>query len=445
MKGFALEPVPMKYRKGGYALTSVWWGWIWYIGAPIYGALTTQGWPFWVAIALLLVGNWILALFNMGLGLVGSRQGLSVSMTSRYSFGNIGTYVPSAVYFVSLAGWFGVTVGILGNTMASNFGGAAWGWDLAMGLIMAILAIAGMWLISFLANWAVPVMFVLMLSATILAVDKNPSGWGAIFSGTVPATTAGYVIPIGLSIGLIMAHWIVGCALAPDVSRWAKNDKIVRVSSLSAFGISNPFIMALGVITAIGIGTSDLFTAMPTFGKGLWWGPYWFWLAILAIILIVWTTGDCQIYTSGLALSNMTKLPAWAATSVAAAIGIILAVAGIANNMISWLTILGYFVPSILGIMIADYFLVHRSKYPHPSAIKKYINPVAIVTYAICVFIEWFGQTHLNDIGVPVANSLILSIVLYFVLMKATHWLNWNKGTPEFRSYYPPGYNVPEQ
>jgi len=436
MKGFALEPVPLKYRKGAYAITSVWWGWIWFIGGPIYGVLDTAGWPFWTAVLLLFAANWILAFVNMAIGLIGSRQGTTVANTSRYAFGNIGTYIPSVIYFITLAGWFGVSVGILAGVMGTDIGYLPiWAWALVMGVIMAALAIIGMWLITWLANWAVPVMFVLMMVGTGLAVTQSAGGIGAVFSGTVP----GAQVSIPLSIGLTVAFWIVGASLAPDIARWAKGDNVVKVSSLSAFGISNPFIMILGLISAIAIGNSNLFEAMPNFGSGTWWGPIWFWLAIIAIMLIVWTSGDCQLYTSGLSLSNMIRKPAHISTTIAAVLGVGLAVAGIENNMLGWLTILGYFVPAITGILIADYFFVHRSRYPHPKDIKKWINPVAIVTYAICVFVEWYLQVYMNDLGVPVLNSLILSIVLYTVLMKVTGWLNWDKSAAEFRSY-PPGW-----
>lgn len=438
MKGFALEPVPLKYRKGTYAMTAVWWGWIFATPGPLYGALNTAGWPFWGAIGLLILGNWLLAFLNYGIGLIGSRQGLSVSFTSRYSFGNIGTYIPSIIYFLTLAGWFGVSVGILAGSLGANIGGGVWLWSLAMGIVMTLLAVAGMFLISWLANWAVPLMFALMTAGAVIAVTQNPGGWGAVTNGVVP-TTGGYVLPITLSIGLILSYWIVGASLAPDISRWAKGDKVVATSSLSAFGISNPYIMALGVITAIAIGNPNLFNAMPALGIGQSWHPIWFWLSIIALLLIVWTSGDCQIYTSGLALSNITKLPVYVSTAIAGAIGTLLAVAGYAFQYINFLLVLGTFVPAVAGIIIADYFLVHKSKYPHPSAIKRWVNPVAIITYVISVSVEYYLQTYMNYAGVPVLNSLILSIVLYYVLMKVTNWLNWDKAAPEFRTY-PPGY-----
>jgi len=435
MKGFAKEPVPLKYRKGGYALTSVWWGWIWYIGGPLYGALNTAGWPFWTAIALLFIGNWILAFFNLGVGLLGARQGLSVSMSSRYSFGNIGTYIPSILYFVTLAGWFGVSIGILANVLAANLGGTPIIWSLSMGIIMTFLAIAGMRLISWLANFSVPIMFVLMISAAVLAVSESPLGWQGVAASNVP----GALLPWTLSIGLIISHWIVGSSLAPDVSRWAKGDRVVTISSLSAFGLSNPFIMALGVITAIAMAQPDLFVLMPQLGAGQSWHPVWFWIAILCILLIVWTSGDCQTYTSGLALSNLTGFPTYITTAISGSIGVILAVSGIAFQLINWLLILGVFIPPITGIMIADYFIIHKQKYPHPSSIIKYINPAAIVTYFIACGIEYYLQNYMGYAGIPVLNGLLISIVLYVVLMKATKWSNWSKDAPEFRSY-PPGW-----
>jgi len=435
MKGFAKEPVPLKFRKGGYALTSVWWGWIWYIGGPLYGALNTAGWPFWAAIGLLFVGNWILAFFNLGVGLVGSRQGLSVSMSSRYSFGNVGTYIPSILYFFTLAGWFGVSIGILANVLATNIGSSAFIWSLSMGIVMTFLAIAGMRLISWLANLTVPIMFLLMVAGMVLAINESTIGWGGIAMASVP----GAIIPWTLSIGLIVSHWIVGSSLAPDVSRWAKGDRVVAVSSLSAFGLSNPFIMALGVITAIAMAQPDLFTLMPKLGAGQPWQLAWFGISIICILLIVWTSGDCQTYTSGLALSNLTGLPTYITTAISGILGIILAVSGIAFQLINWLLLLGVFIPPITGIMIADYFFIHRQKYPHPSAISKYVNPAAIVAYFVSVGVEYYLQNYMGYAGIPVVNGLLLSIVLYVILMKATGWRNWAKDSPDFRSY-PPGW-----
>jgi cytosine permease len=403
--GFALERVPGAHRIGTYTLSTTWMGWIFYMGGPFMGALIAGKMNPAAAITAIVAGNVLLAVISMLNGELGGKLGLSVSMCSRYSFGNVGTFIPSVIYFVSLAGWFGVSIGVLAAVLNGNIGGAPWVWSIVFGGAMTVMAVYGMKVISKIAFVVAPAILLLMIVGFVLALLKMPEGQSLFPSGPYEGGNTWL-----LAFGLTVSHWMVGASLAPDVTRFARSRKAVAWSSLWGFVIANNVIMLLGVLTSWALNSMDFFVVMPGLA-----GTFWKVLSILLIIGIVITSGDCQCYTSGLALSNLTKWDPKLTTAIAGIIGVLLAVSNIYGQAINWLLFLGIFVPGVPGIMIADYYLRSNQKYPHKSEITKTVNWNAIIAYVVGVVAEYF-LTRVWGVGIFALNSFVIASVLYLIL-----------------------------
>lgn len=422
--GYALERVPGKARIGTYSLSTTWMGWIFYMGGPFIGALIAAKMNPVAAITAIVAGNMLLFFFVLLNGDMGAKLGLSVSMCSRYSFGNIGTAIPSIIYFVTLAGWFGVSIGILAAVMNGNVGGPAWIWSVIMGGIMTVMAAYGMKVISKLAFYVAPAILVLMVVGFILAITKMEEG--KAFLPQAPFAGNTWLLAFGLTI----SHWIVGASLAPDVMRFARSKKAVAWSGFWGFVIANNVIMLLGVLTAWALGTLDFFVAMPGLA-----GIFWKILALATIIGIVWTSGDCQCYTSGLALSNLTKLDSKIATTISGIIGLILAVSGIYGQAINWLLFLGIFVPGVPAIMIVDYYLRHKQHLPDKSSITAKTNWNAIIAYFIGVVAEYL-MTKVWGVGIFALNSVVITGIAYLILSKLNPVKVFDEDAPSVTEYY---------
>jgi len=423
--GYALERVPGSQRIGTYTLTTTWMGWIFYMGGPYMGALIAAKMNPGAAITAIIAGNVLLALFAFLNGDLGAKLGLSVSMCSRYSFGNMGTLIPSIIYFVSLAGWFGVSIGVLAVVLNGNIGGAPWMWSIVFGGAMTVMAVYGMKVISKIAFVVAPAILLLMTIAFILAMLKMPEGKSLVPAGPYEGGNTWL-----LAFGLTVSHWIVGASLAPDVMRFAKSKKAVGLSAFWGFVISNNVIMLLGVLTSWALNTMDFFVLMPGLA-----GAFWKVLSILAIIGIVITSGDCQCYTSGLALSNLTKWDSRMTTAIAGVIGVFLAVSNIYGQAIAWLLFLGIFVPGVPGIMVADYYLRYKQTYPDKSEISQHVNWNAVVAYGVGVIAEYL-LTRVWGVGIFALNSFVIAGGLYLILNKLAPSHVFSDSAPSVTEHY---------
>lgn len=421
--GYALERVPGSKRIGTYSLSTTWMGWIFYMGGPYMGALIAYSMNPSAAITAIIAGNVVLFALAVLNGDIGAKLGLSVSMSSRFSFGNFGTIIPSLIYWISLAGWFGVSIGILAAVLSGNIGGAAWIWSIVMGLIMTAMAAYGMKVISKFAFYVAPAILLLMVVGFILAMTKVPAGQSIFPTGPFSGSWV-------LAFGLTISHWVVGSSLAPDVMRFAKDKKSVSWASFWGFVVANNLIMLLGLLTAWATGTMDFFVVMPTLAGG-----FWRVLSILAMLGIVLTSGDCQCYTSGLALSNLTKWDSRVTTAIAGLMGITLAVSGIYGQAMNWLLFLGIFVPGVPAIMIVDYYLRYKQKYPSKEFIVTKVNWNAIVAYIVGAIAEHV-LTNIYGVGIFAINALVITAVIYYVLSAVNKVKVFDESAPSVTEYY---------
>ena len=138
--------------------------------------------------------------------------------------------------------------------------------------------------------------------------------------------------------------------------------------------------------------------------------------AILVLGLNIWTTNDNAIYTAGLGLSNITKLPKKKLVIISGLIGTVGAV-WLNNNFTAFLTFLNSMLPPVGGIIIADYFFVKKRKYDNIKEVKfQDINWVAIVA-----FLAGFIVANVVQVGVIALNAIITTMLVYVIGTKITN------------------------
>lgn len=215
----------------------------------------------------------------------------------------------------------------------------------------------------------------------------------------------------------IVGAWIFGCIVTPDVTRYAKNGKHVSLAAPIAVYVGLAMIELVGAMTAQATGNSSFVAATAALGLGI--------LVFVCAIFCVWTTQDNNIYSASLSLQNIfvdTKLEgkvkhAWLAIIVAALAAIFAAV-GAVKYLLPVVKALSVLLPPIPAMMIAEQWCVKNSKE------NQNINWVGIVSWIIATVI---GQICVNrNFLIPAVVSMVVAFFLYWGLSKALD-KSWNK------------------
>ena len=115
-----------------------------------------------------------------------------------------------------------------------------------------------------------------------------------------------------------------------------------------------------------------------------------------------------QLYTCGLGLSNITKLPKRPMVLASGVIGTITSI-WLYNNFISYLNILNGTLPPLGAIIILDYFL-HKGNYTADSVVTRQVNWGAILGVVAGALVG-----NLVSWGIASVNAMVVACVIYFI------------------------------
>lgn len=401
-KDYALAPVPQNARRPWWEITFVTSGFCLAVSGMFAGAALSAGLSLKQIIIAILVGNTVLALYGGLTGSIGARTGVSTIMLSRYAFGRHGSLLISLLWAVTLIGWFSVQAGFFGQTIHAMYPEAgfitsvpvasAWG-----GGLMILTAYIGFRGIRTLSNIAIPALIILSVIGVAKGI-QHVGGWGNL--------NATITTPITLMEGivLVVGTFAVGAVIQPDIARYAKSAKQSWAAIIIGMVIANGFIVFAGAVTAMSMGTGDLPAVMLQLGLGI---P-----ALLVLIAAQWTSNDSNLYSASLALTNILRVSKNKLVLVVGIIATIIGAAGMANYFVNWLSALGVAIPPIAGILIADYYFVHKGQYVFgKGTVYSAVVWPSFISWAIAtaagIYIPW---------GIPSLNSLVVALVGYWVL-----------------------------
>lgn len=396
---YELSSVSSKDKKGFFSMLVIMLGFTFFSASMMTGGTLGTGLDFKSFILAVAIGNLILAIYTGLLSYIGSSTGLSMHLLTRYSFGEKGSYLASFITSITQIGWFGVGISMFAIPIANRFNINVYVLVGITGILMTSTAYFGIKSLTILSAIAVPAIAILGITSAFMAADSVGGISGLM--NIIPVEKISLISAISLCIG----SFISGGTVTPDFTRFSKS-KISAVSTtVIAFFIGNSLMFLFGAIGAMVTGNAEIADVM--FSQGL------IIPAIIVLGLNIWTTNDNALYTSGLGLSNITKISKKKLVLISGLIGTVGAI-WLNNNFIGFLTFLNSMLPPVGGIIIADFFFINKCKYEKIENVKfKSINPVAIVSFLI-----GFSTAHLIQFGITAINVLIITIISYVIGMK---------------------------
>ena len=372
----------------------------------------------WVEIVVvLIVGNAIVGLLMVLMGHMGVDHGVPAAVMSRIFLGHpIGTDLCSVVLLLSLTGWFAVNAE-LGGLAVDKVTSAALGFSsprimiLILGVTNVIVSIIGIESIKWLSRLSVPLLLVIMvwLAATIL------SEYPLVGLITYEATGEFYVTT---AIDWTIGGLIVGVFIASDISRHVRSRLDNWIGIMFGIVPSAAFLMGLGALTSLATGDWNPINGIEKLGLG---AP-----ALFVIAFSTWTTNDLNLYSGGLALTNIIpSLSRWLNTLILGIAGTILAMMRITEHFTTFLESLAYVFAPLVSVALVDYYAIRRYNLEQQSVLKEGTR----ATYSHGFnWIAWAVVIIGTVIAVLTPDYLLASVVsmgvsggLYWILMRITY------------------------
>ena len=397
-------PVDASGRKSNLSMFMVMLGFTFFSASMWVGQNMANGLDFKGFILAILLGGLILGAYTGALGWIGAESGLSLDMLARRSFGEKGSYLPSALISFTQIGWFGVGLAMFAIPIAKEIlhldvtpDYMPWqGYLLVLiaGILMTASAYFGIKSLTIISYIAVPAVAILGTIAMIMAVQRGESTLIEQFAkGTKD-------LGVIAGAGLVVGSFVSGGTATPNFTRFCKSSKVGLIITVIAFFLGNSLMFFFGAVSSIYAGGNDIFEVMLNLNL--------FYIAIFVLGLNIWTTNDNALYTSGLGLSNIFGISKKTMVLLGGLIGTLAAV-WLYWNFCDWLNYLNCTLPPVGIILICSYF-THRKAYLDDSVPKRQVNWAAVIGVIlgalVANFVKW---------GIPSINGMAVAAACYFI------------------------------
>ncbi len=358
-------------------------------------------WPDLVLI--ILSGSAILALYVAGLGYVGYKSGLSTVLSARFAFGDIGSRWSDAILGLTQIGWYAwgtATIAIVLDRLLDLDAGLQAPLMIVFGLGFCLTACVGCRGLAALSRVAVPAMLLLITVSGAVALEDAGNGLLA------PAAAGTLTLPEALTI--VVGTFVSGGTQVANWTRFSGSARAAVGSTLLAFFLGNGLMIAAGAVGAAIYGLSDIVEVLAV--QGLLSA------GLLMLFLNIWTTQDNTIYNFSVAGCHFCRTERRRLVTFAgAAAGTVLALCGMYDWLIPYMTLLGVFIPPLGGVIMADFFVRHRGRYPAlgETAVPRF-NRQGLAAYAAG------SLAALVVPGIPPVNGIVAAFLVYACLDRLT-------------------------
>ncbi len=375
---WGVEPVPESLRVLRTSDLFVLWSSLG-VGLLVLAAgallVTLFGLTLWETILVSLIGSIAGSALLAGAGHHGSRAGVPTMVSLRPILGRVGSYAPTALNVVQLLGWTAFELVIMGEAAALLSRDALGPWTAAIfvpvwGAITAALALGGP--LAVIRDWLERFAIWLVYASTAaIAIALFLHG---LDLGLRPAATAPGFAGMGsllMGVDLVVAMPISWWPLVSDYNRFARNPRASAVGTGVGYAVANTLFYVLGAglvflgITRFGLNPADPAAFLAVIGL--------LGLGVLPLVVILVDETDnafADVYSVAVSVQNLAPRRRQATTIVVAtAVGtasawFLLATGqGLGGAYEGFLLLIGGLFVPLLGVVIADSFIVRRGAY----------------------------------------------------------------------------------
>jgi len=403
---YPLSAVPEDARRGFWPISLVLLGFTFFSATMWGGASIGVAFPLWPDLAaIIFCGSTILAVYVAGLGYIGYKSGLSTVLSARFAFGDLGSQWSDALLGLTQIGWYAwgtATITIILTRLLDLDTRLQAPLMVFFGLAFCLTAYIGCRGLAALSWVAVPTMLLLIVVSGSVAFQDVGNEAVLLPSGTASALT----LPEALTI--VVGTFVSGGTQVANWTRFAGSARAAVGSTFLAFFLGNGLMIAAGAVGAAVYGLSDTVEVLAV--QGLLSA------GVLMLFLNIWTTQDNTIYNFSVAGCHFFRTERRRLVTFAgAATGTLLALLGMYDWLIPYMTLLGVFIPPLGGVIMADFFIRHRGRYPEldEAAIPRFNLP-GLTAYAAG------SIAALVVPGIPPVNGIVAACLAYACLVRLT-------------------------
>ena len=377
-----LAPVPPERRTWGvYNYASLWVAMS--VCIPTYmlaSGLIAGGMSWWQAIATILLGNLIVLIPMLLNAHAGTKYGIPFPVFVRASFGVRGANVPAVLRALVACGWFGIQTWIGGQAIysmlkimwpgAAQLPGGIWICFFAFWALNIAVIWRGIETIKFLEGIGAP--FMLGIGLLLLWwITRQAGGFGPVLSAPGKFhTTAEFVRFFIPSLTGMVGFWATVALNIPDFTRYAKSQKAQVLGQ--ALGLP----AAMTLYSFIGVAVTSASAVL--FGQPIWDPvellgkfnqPVVAFIALIALLVATLNTNvAANVVSPSNDFSNLNprRISFRTGGLITGVIGVLLMpwklLGDFSAYIFGWLVGYSALLGPIAGVMIADYFLVRRSR-----------------------------------------------------------------------------------
>lgn len=403
---YTLTHVPQTARKGWFPIFAVLLAFTFIVTTMAAGANLGTAMPLADLLKALFIGNLILSAYVGVICWIAAKTGLNTILLARYTLGHVGSKWTSVILGGTQVFWYAFQAAYMGKvfTAALNieqyFIPVTIFWSLFMGAF-AIWGSRGMEIVAYLS---IPPF--LYLAYKIPAISIESAGGIKELFAIEPTATMSFAAAVTIIIGA----FISGGTQAPNWARFAKTPKTAFHVGFWAFMIGNVVMALSGMLGGLVMQEGDMVNIL--IGLGI------LFMAMIILIFNIWTTNTTSAYSFGVAGAELFNKPNKVPFVIGGLIiATIMAITGIYEVFMSFLSFLGVFVPSLGGLIIGDYLFNWRKSMPKIEDMKFRI----VKTSNLCAYILATLGAYLSsvfEIGLPPLNGLLLGVGLVYVMKK---------------------------
>lgn len=398
--------------------------------APAPGGALGQGvaWAL-VSLALAAVVCYVLYLVP---GLLGSRTGLPLYIVGTSTFGAQGGFImPGFLMGVLQFGWLGVNTYFSSLALASVIPVAASIIMVVWGLLAAFVGLKGIQYVARVSTYLplIPLAILLMLLAnTIGSVGSfSPStltsGDAVLSLGTQGSALTMFGV-LAAVLTYVVGFFATAGAAGADIAMSTRDEKDVKTGGMVGIVLAILFTAGLAILIVAGVyGNTEL--AARAFASKAGMSAFRMIPVVLGDGLAKWLMFALAVaafpaacFSAFIAANSFkTTLPQvnpFISVGIGAAVSIVLAVTGLAGDVVWVFVIIGASFGPICGAMMVDY-LLSDGRWTGPRA---GFNPAGWIAWALGFVVGILPNLNVAMPAAPVA-AFIVGAVVYFVCAKA--------------------------